>query len=64
MFWTDSMSIRYLENTALKLVKKCTVLIVIFGSHRLKQELWRDLCDDSQLLDIVNNCHQEPPLKY
>ena len=59
MFWTDPISIRYLENAALKLVKKWTVVIVVFGSHRLMQEPGRNLSDDSELLDIVNNCHQE-----
>ena len=63
MFWTDPISIRYLENAALKLVKKWTVVIVAFGNHRLMQEPRRNLSDDSELLDIVNNCRQELRLK-
>ena len=57
------ITIRYLENAALKLVKKWTVVIVAFGNHRLMQEPRRNLSDDSELLDIVNNCRQELRLK-
>ena len=63
MFWTDPISIRYLKNAALKLVKKWTVVIAAFGSHRLMQEPRRNLSNDSELLDIVNNCNQELRLK-
>ena len=63
MFWTDPISIRYLENAALKLVKKWTVVIVTFGSHRLTQEPRWNLRGDSEFLDIVNNCRQELRLK-
>ena len=59
MFWTDPISIRHLENVALKLVKKWIMVIVAFGSHRLMQEPRRNLSGDSELLDIVNNCRQE-----
>ena len=64
MFWIDPTSIRYFENTALKLFQRLTVEIVIFGSHKVMQELWRDLCEDSWLLYIVNNCHKESCLRY
>ena len=64
MFWIDPISIRYLKNAALKLVKNWTVVKVIFGSHRLMQELWGYLWGDKLLLDIVNSCHQELCLKY
>ena len=47
MFWTDSVSMRYVENAALKPAKKWITVIAIFGSHRLIQELLRDLCDDT-----------------
>ena len=57
------ITIRYLENATLKLVKKWTVVIVAFGSHRLTQEPRWNLRGDSEFLDIVNNCRQELRLK-
>ena len=50
MFWADPISIQYLENAALKLVKKWTVVIVVFGSHRLMQEPWPNLSDDNLII--------------